>query len=96
MPVLSASPYAILPFIVEDSTGALDRDNSVTFDLQVYPENPDSPKVRYAVRKIYGLESPREIVGWAYSVKTLVFSGMVATTGPSMLQLLDTILKGAP
>ena len=85
MPLLSASPYAILPFIVEDSTAALNRDNSVTFGLRIDPEDPDSPKVRYAVRKITGLESPREIVVWAYSIKTRVFPGMGATTGPSML-----------
>ena len=96
MPLLSASPYAILPFIVEDSTATLNRDNSVTVDLKVHPEDPDSPKVRYAVRKINGLESPREIIEWAHSLRTLVFAGMGATTGPGMMRVLEVILEGAP
>jgi hypothetical protein len=50
--IFSGSPNAILPFISGDETVVLNRDNSVTFDLRIDPENPDSPKVRFTIRKI--------------------------------------------
>ena len=96
MPLLSASPYAILSFIVEASTAILNRDNLVTVDLRVDPDDPDSTKVRHVVRKLNGLESPREVIEWAHSLRTLVFAGMGATTGPGMMRVLDVLLEGRP
>jgi hypothetical protein len=96
MPLLSASPYAILPFIVEDSTMPLNRDNSVTFDLRIDPADVASPTVRYALRKITGVENTREVITWAHALKTRVFPGMGATTGPGQLRLMDAVLEGTP
>ena len=96
MPLLSVSPYAILPFILEDSTMPLNRDNSVTFDLRIDPADAASPTVRYALRKITGAENAREVITWANALKTRVFPGMGATTGPGQLRLMDTVLEGIP
>ena len=74
----------------------LNRDNSVTFDLRIDPADAASPKVRYALRKITGVENVREVITWAHALMTRVFPGMGATTGPGQLRLMDAVLEGTP
>lgn len=90
---LRRSPDAILPFLEEEAV-TLNRDNSVTFELRIDPGDADSPKVRYAVRKITGEESPHEIVAWANTLHTHVFPGLGADTGPLKKAVLNNLLSG--
>ena len=82
----------LLPLIEDPDQYALDKSNSVTWELRSSPTDVDSPKYKYLVRILQGNETPRQMIRWRLDVAK-VCNGLNADTFATRKPLMEACMR---
>ncbi len=86
---------ALLPLVEDESLYALDKSNSVSYELRTIPGDPNSAKYKFQLRVLTGTEPVRAILKWQKDVQKVV-TGLNITTLAAGRPIMETAMRTGP
>ena len=91
----SKKPNNLLPLTEDLGLYALDKTNSVSWELRTVPADVNSAKYKFLVRILQGDEDPRQMVRWRLDVAKVV-AGLNATDAASVQPIHEACMRTGP
>ena len=85
----------LLPLTEDTSLYALDKTNSVQYELHTRPADVNSPKYRFQLRVLVGTESVRTIVRWQIALVTVI-DGLNLSQYAHTKPIVETAMRATP
>jgi len=85
----------LLPLTEDTSLYALDKTNSVQYELRTRPADANSPKYRFQLRVLVGTESVRAIVRWQIALGKVI-DGLNLTQHAHTKPIAETAMRATP